>query len=120
MRYWTKSPGIGGTLLECEDFVVRELLEKKFLRKFSASGRVTYPSKYSLLYVRKRAMTTRAAMQKLSQARETWGFAGLKDKFSVSYQYFTVKSSREFAPMDTTDLSILETRKTDHFLSPGS
>ncbi len=82
-KYWTKSPGIGGFLRKPEDFVVREIVEPTFLRKFQEG-------KYALFLVKKRNTTTHEAVRLLaSLGWRDIGYAGLKDKFSVSWQYMT-------------------------------
>lgn len=81
-RYWTKTKGIGGSLKVPEDFVVREIINPKFLRK--------QDGKYTLFLVKKRNITTRDAIKEMaSLGLHDIGYAGLKDKFSVSWQYMS-------------------------------
>ena len=110
--YWTKTRGVGGAIKVPEDFVVTEILEKKFLRSFDHRNARRARS-YNLIYFMKRSMTTREAIRRLGVHA---GFAGLKDKFSVSYQYAT---SRDI-PKETENPRIAWIRKTDYWLSPGS
>jgi len=80
--YWTKARGIGGSRLQPEDFVVREILDPRLLRREDA--------KYTLFLVKKRNMTTHQAVKALQQLG--WcdiGYAGLKDKFAVTWQYMS-------------------------------
>ncbi|MBI2076693.1 MAG: tRNA pseudouridine(13) synthase TruD [Candidatus Aenigmarchaeota archaeon] len=84
-KYWTKSKGIGGFLEKPDDFAVREIIEPKFLRKFNAGKD---ERKYTLFLVKKRNLTTQEMIKKLaSLGFRDIGYAGLKDKFSVSWQY---------------------------------
>ena len=124
LAYWTKSKGIGGKIKDPEDFVVREIISKKFLRKYSVNGSIGRPKKYNLLLIRKRNITTRAAIKELARKlnipEKAFGYAGLKDKFSISFQYITVKSEKEIEKIDLGNVTIIETRKTDKFLSKGN
>ncbi len=109
-KYWTKSQGIGGMLLEPEDFVVKEILHPDLLRK-SASG------KYTLFLVRKRNMTTHQMIEKLrSMGLLDIGYAGLKDKFAVTWQYVSaITAAREYKSGDVHALPMGSSRK----LMPG-
>ncbi|MBI2971253.1 MAG: tRNA pseudouridine(13) synthase TruD [Candidatus Aenigmarchaeota archaeon] len=110
-RRWTKNPGIGGVLETPEDFVVREILHPKLLRKFQQQ-------KYILLHIRKRGIPTAEALRRLKPyARGEIGLAGLKDKFSVSYQYFTVKN---YTPCHLENPSVIHVSPCETWLSPGS
>ena len=83
--------------------------------------KIENPKKYSLLLIRKRNITTKDAVKILSKhlgiPESAFGYAGLKDKFSVSYQYLTVKADVENINLD--NVAIIETRKTEKFLSKG-
>ena len=121
MSLWTKTKGIGGKLQDPEDFVVHEILSVKFLRKYRISRKIEKPGKYNLILVRKRNVTTKSAIERLAAAlripEKNIGYAGLKDKFSVSHQYLTVKGT--IKDVDINDVAIVEARKTDKFLSRG-
>ncbi len=123
MLYYTKSRGIGGRLKSPEDFVVREVMNPRFLRKYAVGKTVSRPGKYVLVLIKKRNLATKEAIKKLSRKLDipahSWGYAGLKDKFSVSYQYLTVKTNKELEKANFDNLEILEVRKTDNFLSKG-
>jgi len=120
LDYWTTAKGIGGRIKTPEDFVVREVIGRKFLRRYTISEKIGKPKKYDLLLIRKRNITTNDAIRKLAGyfGIPDIGYAGLKDKFSVSFQYLTVKSSN-IGEIDLGDVSIIEVRKTDKFLSRG-
>ena len=92
-RYWTKTGGTHGKIEKPEDFVVNEIIEKKFLQSFERTGKgvrkITGP--YTLFLLRKREMTTHSAIEKVSgefglNVKEI-GYAGLKDRFAVTSQY---------------------------------
>ncbi len=126
LKYWTKGKGIGGKIKSPEDFVVREIIDKKFLRKYSIKKIIEEPEKYQLVLIRKRNITTKDAVRILSNfykipqssfGSQSFGYAGLKDKFSVSFQYLTVKSKVE--KINLGNIEVIEIRKTDKFLSPG-
>ncbi len=123
LEYWTKSRGIGGEIKSPEDFVVREIIGKKFLRKYSISKEIGKPEKYYLILIKKRDITTKAAIKELARKlnipEKDFGYAGLKDKFSISFQYLTVKSKKEIENINLDNVAIIETRKTDKFLSKG-
>lgn len=110
--YLTRTKGIGGEIKAPEDFVVTERLEKKFLRSFD--HRTAKPAgSYHLVYFVKRLMTTHDALRSFGVRA---GVAGLKDKFSVSYQYATTRS----IPKSSPNPRILWMRRTNYWLTPGS
>lgn len=84
MKYLTKL-GIGGKIkVKCEDFIVREILPFK----------PTNNGKHILFLVEKKGITTFEAIDKISKelkiSKDNIGYAGMKDKKSIAYQYFTV------------------------------
>ncbi len=122
MLYWTKSRGIGGSIITEEDFVVEEVLSRRMLKfhRTSAGVSASYGSN-SLIKVRKKGMTTEEAVRKLSHASgispERFHYAGLKDKFAVTTQYMTVKG--KFSDVNTKHLSAEFVMSTDKELSKG-
>jgi tRNA pseudouridine13 synthase len=123
LSYWTEAKGIGGKIERPEDFVVREVISGKFLRKYSVGKDIARPEKYNLFLIKKKNLTTRAAIRILSEhlgiPEKAFGYAGLKDKFSVSYQYLTVKTNKEIEKINLENIDIIDVRKTDKFLSKG-
>ena len=114
-KYWTKAKGIGGFLEKQEDFAVREIIEPKFLKKFNIDES---ERKYTLFLVKKRGMTTAEAVRKLASAGfRDIGYAGLKDKFSVSWQYVSaIAESKQYELGDLTAVPIGKCKK----LFPGN
>lgn len=117
---------LGGTLKSCEDFIVREVIEPKFLRRFErTSGGIKPADKYLLILLKKRNFTTQEALEKISKKTgvsiEDIGYAGLKDKLSVSYQYITIPAEHEekikTAKIEGIELSI--NGKTNRKISIG-
>jgi len=84
-----------------EDFVVEEIIDPKFTRKFKRVGcRVGKMSgDYALCLLRKRGKTTEEAVRfvskKLGVSVSKIGFAGLKDKNAVTLQHLTLKGVKE-------------------------
>jgi tRNA pseudouridine13 synthase len=117
-RYWTRSKGIKGTIRKEDDFIVREIINPKFLKRFRRTAKGISPmhGKYCIFLLKKKGMTTLEAIARLSRElglpRENFGYAGLKDRFSVSYQYITLKSSA-MNPIKIKDLEICNIRRTD-------
>jgi tRNA pseudouridine13 synthase len=122
-RYWTKSKGIKGKLEREEDFLVTELIDQKFLKRFkrTANGINQMQGRYFIFLLKKKGLTTEAAIERLSRRfkmpKEEFGYAGLKDKFSVSYQYMTVK--RIIKPVKTKDLEVSRIRRIDRPIHTG-
>ena len=123
ISYWTKSKGTGGRIRSPEDFVVREIIGRKFLRRYSIGKKISKPKKYNLLLIRKRDITTKSAIRKLAEysgiPENYFGYAGLKDKFSVSYQYLTVNGDRKIEKISLDNVEIIEITKSEKFLSKG-
>ncbi len=91
---------LGGALKSCEDFIVREVIEPKFLRRFErTSGGIKPADKYLLILLKKRNFTTQETLEEIAKKTgisiKDIGYAGLKDKFSVSYQYITIPAEHE-------------------------
>ena len=84
-----------------EDFKVKEIIDKKFLKKFSIrGGKVTQSTGiYTLYLLKKRNMTTMEALEKIAKTfkikKDSIGYAGLKDKFAVTEQYITIKNFKK-------------------------
>lgn len=109
-----------------EDFVVKEVLAERFFRKFQRSSRGVKPvSGYVLFLVKKRLMTTEQAVKRLASALNISagdiGYAGLKDKFAVTYQYMTVREdrARKIKSLKIPGIEIMETRKTSNPIAIG-
>ncbi len=122
-RYWTKSKGIKGRLEREEDFIVREITDQKFLKSFKRTekGIKQMHGRYFIFILKKKGMTTLEAVERLSRKskipKEEFGYAGLKDKFSVSYQYMTVK--HRIKTLKTKDLEIYDIKKIDRHMHTG-
>jgi tRNA pseudouridine13 synthase len=84
MKYLTKKEGISGKIkVKCEDFIVKEILPFK----------PTNEGEHILFLVEKKAMSTFEVVEKIARelriSRDNMGYAGMKDKKSIAYQYFT-------------------------------
>ncbi len=105
-----------------DDFVVREVIDNKFLRKFerTPSGVSRIRGPYSLYIVRKSGENTRDAIKKLREKTgvSEIGYAGLKDKNAVTYQYITVKDS-PFDALDMGNISVSFVSKSMNHISVG-
>jgi len=83
-----------------EDFVVREIIDKKFTRRFTrtGSGVEKTGSPYTLFLLKKTDMTTARAIRTIAKhlgiKERDIGYAGLKDKFAVTYQYITIRNGK--------------------------
>lgn len=97
MHRWLKSKGICGRLTRPEDFIVKEIPPKfkKYERYKSGVRRIE--GLYTLLLLKKKNMTTKDALNIISKKFniEKIGYAGMKDKFAVTFQYITVKGDIE-------------------------
>lgn len=97
MKRFCKLRGIGGSLLSKEDFIVEEILTRKFLSPYSRGrkGVTRSAGPYALLKLAKKGMTTEEAINSVAKIygvkKKAIGFAGLKDRFAVTTQYLTVK-----------------------------
>ncbi|MBI2172817.1 MAG: tRNA pseudouridine(13) synthase TruD [Candidatus Aenigmarchaeota archaeon] len=105
-----------------DDFVVREVIDDKFLRKFerTSSGVRLVKGRYSLYLMMKSGENTRDVIRKICErtgARDV-GYAGLKDKNAVTYQYITVKDS-SFDDLDMGNISVSFVSKTANHISVG-
>src|SRR3989338_358294 len=100
LPYWTKSAGTGGKIKTPEDFIVREILHRKYFARYKTAGRVEKrEGKYNIFLLRKKGVTTHRALRIVSQkfGAEKIGFAGLKDKYAVTEQYITIKGGQNFS-----------------------
>lgn len=118
LPYWTKSNGIKGRIEKPEDFVVKEILHRKYFTKYKTSGNVKKSEgRYNLFLLRKKGMTTHKALQIISKRfNSKIGFAGLKDKFAVTEQYITMRNGENFAE---NGIELTKTGTTDRMLSKG-
>lgn len=111
-----------GVLRTNEDFVVREVIEDKFLRKFvrTKSGVSRVDGPYSLYIMKKSGENTRDAIRKISGKTgiSDIGYAGLKDRNAVTYQYITVKNA-SFRDMDIGNVHLSFMSKTRNHISVG-
>jgi tRNA pseudouridine13 synthase len=120
LRY---AEGIGGKVLSPEDFLVDEIIDRKFLRKFerSSSGVSKVKGPYTLYLLKKRNYTTSSAIEKISKRlkidRKLIGYAGLKDKFAVTKQYVTIK--KYFPETVLDEISITPVSKTNRHIYIG-
>src|SRR3989338_7594085 len=120
--YWTKSKGIKGMLKSPEDFVVKERIGAEFFSRFRRGKNVEMSEgKYSLCLLTKKGMTTEEAVEKVARRLSIPGknisYAGLKDKFSVSSQYITIKGQAN--DMDGDGLKLEFIQFTDKKISVG-
>jgi len=120
-----ESPGTGGQVESPEDFVVEEIIEPKFLRKYRIAGGKVQPidGKYTLAIMRKKLLTTEQAVQRLAVHLKAAriGYAGLKDKFAVTSQYVTFPA--DYEPLLQTfrdeSVSVEKVSRTDKEIAPG-
>ncbi len=118
--YWTKSPGTGGELLSEADFVVEEMPLKKFFLRYarSAGGVSPMNGRYFLYKLKKRGMTTKAAVNLLQRKfGAEIGYAGLKDKFAVTTQYLTMR--KDIPDFSLDDLELTKVGTTNNFMQIG-
>jgi len=119
IRRWLKSEGISGNIKKPEDFIVKEILPPPFFVKYERwrNGVRDIKGPYTLLLMKKRNMTTQAAIKILSKKFGEIGYAGLKDKFAVTYQFITVRGeAKEFV---TKNLEVKPIGKTNKWLNIG-
>ncbi|MFH0832529.1 MAG: tRNA pseudouridine(13) synthase TruD [Candidatus Aenigmatarchaeota archaeon] len=123
-KRWLRSKGIGGLLKEPEDFIVKEIVDKSFFRKFTRTDNGVKPidGKYTFFLLKKKNMTTKNAIKKISDFysvnEDNFGYAGLKDKFAVTWQYMTTKADVSNAKIGDIDVEVIG--KTDKRLSIGN
>lgn len=119
LPYWTKAGGIGGKIERPEDFLVKEIIHRKYFSKFSRKSKVEKTEgRYGIFVLRKRNLTTHQAVRAVSKEFGTVriGFAGLKDKFAVTEQYITVEGGSGFS---ASGMELKKVGTTDMFLSKG-
>ncbi len=98
-----------------ETFVVKELP----LYEFSGSG------EHLILYIRKKNLTTHEVVQLLAEhlgiKQKEIGYAGLKDKHALTYQYFSIHKKHEKALQNFSHgrVKILETTYHDNKIRLG-
>jgi tRNA(Glu) U13 pseudouridine synthase TruD len=123
--YLANSEGTGGELKNPEDFIVEEIIEDKFLRKFSRSGGKVIPveKKFGLFSLRKRLLTTDQAVKRIAEKlkvdKRVIGYAGLKDKFAVTYQYLTIPAEIKVPQFVSDDLILKKIGYTDKKMNLG-
>src|SRR3989344_6845243 len=96
------------TLKTNEDFVVRDVISDKFLRKFSrtSSGVSRIDGPYSVYIMKKSGENTKDAIRKIKERTgKEVGYAGLKDRNAVTYQYITLKDA-DFESMDMGNITL--------------
>ena len=114
IRKYIKSP---------EDFVVKEIIDEKFLRKYKRTGKCIekMSGDYTLFLVRKRNMTTEEAVKIIAKifgvSEKSIGYAGLKDKFAVTEQYMTIK--KYIKPVKEENLEVIIIGKINRHIGIG-
>jgi len=99
-RKYTKAKGIKGELKSPEDFVVKELIEKKFLKRFTRTENGVQRTRgpYTLFLMKKINLNTEDAIKIIAKEfdikEDDIGYAGLKDRNAITYQYITIKSEK--------------------------
>lgn len=122
--YWTNS-GIGGKIKNPEDFVVEEVADPRFIKKYyrAASGIRRISGKYILVLMEKRNLTTDAALKKIAKKlgikSEEIGYAGLKDKFAVTKQYITLDRRHENSLKEIDGIELKLVGHTDRKFHAG-
>jgi tRNA(Glu) U13 pseudouridine synthase TruD len=110
-EYWTKSPGTGGTLRSNSDFIVREIISQKFTKKYSRGekGIETVKGPYVLFLLEKNGLNTQDALKIIAKELRIRvadiGYAGLKDKNAITYQYVTIKGIEKEILTDSLKLT---------------
>ncbi|MBI5347341.1 MAG: tRNA pseudouridine(13) synthase TruD [Candidatus Aenigmarchaeota archaeon] len=113
-----------GKLTKPEDFIVREILDERFSRKYrrTCKGVEKMCGEHSLYLLQKKNMNTRDAInliaKKLCISRGAIGYAGLKDKNAVSYQYITISKGPE-KNLSFRDIALTFMRSIDRRLGRG-
>ena len=120
--YTTKIRGIGGKLQNPEDFIVKEIIDRKFFSKYSRKNKVELSEgKNSLVLLKKRNMTTHQAVKIIAEkygiGKKEISYAGLKDKFAVTEQYMTIKKNVDGFKEDNIEVKVIG--KTDKVLGVG-
>lgn len=105
-----------------EDFIVREIIDDRFLTRYHRiSQGVEKGGKNTLFLMKKKNMNTRDAIkivaEKFNVSIHDIGYAGLKDKFAVTYQHITVKGNHN--PFHMENISLAKIGKTDRMISIG-
>jgi len=118
--YWTKTKGIRGKLKTPEDFIVKEIINPKFLLRYKRENKIEEMSgPYSLFLLKKKNLTTEQAISKISKifSLRDFGYAGLKDRFAVTYQYVTVKG--KIGEYSDENIEISDIRKINRPIAVG-
>ncbi len=124
-KYWTKSKGTGGRIKSPEDFIVNEVIDKKFLRSFerTSNGVRKVSGPYTIFLLKKSNMTTHEALdivaQKMSVPVSDIGYAGLKDKSAVTSQYITIRNPKA-EKIELDYLSLVRIGATNRHISIGN
>ncbi len=115
-RAWGRSLGVGLLRSQVEDFQVRETLA------YDLSGQ----GEHLYLWVRKRAQNTRWVARELARAfglpRVAVGYAGLKDRHALTYQWFSLHLPAKADPVLPTlpGVEILHTKRHSQKLRIGA
>ncbi len=112
-----------------EHFVVHEIIDDKFTRNFTRTrkGIEKVKGKYFLYVMKKRNMTTHAALSMIAKnlgiKKESIGYAGLKDRFAVTTQYVTIKNTDKGPDLEELNLGNVQLFKvgnTDKQIEVGN
>ena len=109
------------TLKTNEDFVVREVISEKFARKFSrtSKGVSRIDGPFSVYLMKKSGENTKDAILKINdRTGKDVGYAGLKDKNAVTYQYITIKDA-DFEDMDMGNIALSFVSKSQNAITIG-
>ncbi|QQG39688.1 MAG: tRNA pseudouridine(13) synthase TruD [Candidatus Aenigmatarchaeota archaeon] len=104
LLYWTRAPGIGGKIKQkMEDFVVEEMpLE------------FTEGDAFTALFVEKRGLDTFETTQRIAKAlglkRRAVAYAGMKDRYAITKQWFSVPGRANIEKIEESGLRVLEHR----------
>ncbi len=107
-----------------KDFIVKEHISPKYLRKYSFTGSKVSKktAKNVIALLKKTSLTTDEALnfisEKLNISKFDIGFAGLKDKHAVTEQYITIPKNK-FKKIKSNNIELTKISETDNKLSPG-
>lgn len=119
LPYWTVSTGVDGKIKSPEDFVVKEIIHKKYFAKYKTSESVKkLEGKYNIFLLRKKNITTHKALSIIAKkfGIRKIGFAGLKDKRAITEQYITMLNGNDFKERN---IELIRVGTTDRMLSKG-
>ncbi len=115
MKYITSLPGVGGRIrAEIEDFYVEEALP------FEASG----SGEHYLILIEKRGLSTLDAIRQMARSlnisQSRFGYGGLKDARAVARQYLSIWSLKELEFRDIPGIMIIDVKRHNKKLKPGT